>query len=208
MGAAMPRYRLIGKAFLHHLPTSGASSQRGGAMTGRVLLAIAILVASLSQGIAQFGDMPGLPGNSTKTPPIQCRELLRLRQLVDKHGATISEARERKTHPSMVCRMFRDYAAVEAKMLWVLNLDGAACGVPGHVNQQVRESHAKTLQAGKRICEAAGRPFRPETPPVMDDRLRPVNPTPRKEPWPSRVSQHRSPAGESARHSVGAAGGV
>ena len=115
-----------------------------------------------------------------------------------RHGAAIEEAHERKTHPSMVCRMFRDYAAAEAKMLWMLGVDGAACGVPAQINQQVRDSHAKTLLVGKRICDAAGRPFRPEAPPVMDDRLRPPNPVPRRqnpvprrEPWPTRVSERR-----------------
>ena len=39
-------------------------------MIGRTLLAIAIVVTVLSQAVAQFGDMPGLPGNPPETPPI------------------------------------------------------------------------------------------------------------------------------------------
>jgi hypothetical protein len=171
----------------------GAANQRvEGLVMGRALLVIAIVAGvTLDHAAAQFGGMPGLPGNPSDAPPAQCRELLTLREHLEKHGAAITVANERKVHASMACRLFREYVAAEAKMIWALDIHGSACGVPAQINHQFRASHAKSQQIGKKVCDAAGRPFRHEAPPIKDDRLRPLNPIPRREPWPTRVSERR-----------------
>ncbi len=140
-------------------------------MTGRGLLTIAILAVAIPHAGAQFGGTPGtLPGGPgaggfgpPSAPPPQCQALLSIRDELQKHGKAIEAANQKKADVRVACRLFRSYIATEAKMLKMLEADGLTCGVPSHVTQQVRGSHAKAQQIGKQVCDAASgpAPFRP-----------------------------------------------
>jgi hypothetical protein len=166
-------------------------------MMGRALLAIAIAGMTLHHASAQFGDMPGLPGNGSpgsgfgmpqQESPLQCRALLAVRDELQKHGQAIEAANHKRADVKVACGLFRKYIATEAKMIKMLEADGASCGAPPQVIQQVRNSHAKAQQTAKQVCDAARQ--RP-APPMMDDMLMPPKPMPRPEPWPTRLSERR-----------------
>jgi hypothetical protein len=178
-------------------PEDGEGGQRVRTAMGRALLVIAIVATTLNCAAAQFGGAPGLPGGppgagfggSPQGPPPKCRALLAIRDELQKHGQAISTANEKNADVKVACGLFRKYIATEAKMIKMLEVDGPGCGAPAQVLQQVRDSHAKAQQIGQQVCDAARRPFRP--PPVMDDMLIPPAPMPRREPWPTRLSERQ-----------------
>ncbi len=146
-------------------------------MICRVLLAIAIVGLTIPYAGAQFGGMPGMPGSGPpgggfggppQGPPPQCQQLLALRDELQKHGAAIGAANEKKADVKIACGLFRTYIATEGKMLKALETNGASCGVPTEVLQQVRGSHAKAKQIGKQVCDAAARGPAPSGPTLSD----------------------------------------
>src|SRR5262245_42669063 len=85
------------------LPSSAPDSERGGqAMTvSRALLFATFMVAAPFAAYAQFGGMPGMPsgvpgggsfGGPPAEPPPACRELMSMRDEVQKHGTAIQKA--------------------------------------------------------------------------------------------------------------------
>ena len=127
---------------------------------GRALLVIAIVATTLHHADAQSGGTPGQPGGppggspaegfgeaphtpptSPPSPPSQCQQLLTLRDELQKHGAAITAANDKKADVRIACRLFRTYIATEGKMLRALETNGASCGVSAEV---VRRSGAAT----------------------------------------------------------------
>ena len=132
----------------------------------RALLAIAIVGVTVPHAGAQFGGMPGMPGSGgpgvgfggpPAGPPPKCQALMTQRDEVQKNGQAIEAANQKKADVKVACGLFRKYIAAEAKMLKMLETDGASCGAPPQVLQQVRGSHAKAQQIGKLVCDAAAR---------------------------------------------------
>ena len=123
--------------------------------------------ATIPYAGAQFGGMPGMPGSGPpgggfgrppqQGPPPKCQALLEIREELQKHGEAISAANQKKADVKVACNLFKRYIAAEAKMIRMLEADGAACGAPPQVVQQVRGSHAKAQQIGKQVCDAAAR---------------------------------------------------
>jgi hypothetical protein len=144
----------------------------------RALLALAIVGSTIPYAGAQFGGMPGMPGGPgaggggfggpPAGPPPKCQALLTIRDDLQKHGAAIQAANEKKADVKIACRLFRNYIATEAKMLRMLEADGQACGAGPQVLQQVRGSHAKAQQIGKQVCDAAARGPAPSGPTLSD----------------------------------------
>ncbi|MPZ40636.1 MAG: hypothetical protein GEU95_21810 [Rhizobiales bacterium] len=132
----------------------------------RALLAITIVGLTIPYAGAQFGGMPGMPGSPgagggfgapRAAPPAKCQALLAIRDELQNHGAAIEAANKKKANVKVACRLFRTYIATEGKMLRMLEADGASCGVPAQIAQQVKGSHAKAQQIGKQVCDAAAR---------------------------------------------------
>jgi len=151
-------------------------------MVCRALLAAAIVGITFHHAGAQFGGMPGMPGSGgfggpPAAPPPQCQELLTIRDTLQKHGQAIEAANTKKAHVKVACKLFRNYIATEAKMIRLLDANGPSCGVPPQINKQVRESHAKAIQIGKQVCEAAAR-GPAQTGPSLSDALGTTPPIP------------------------------
>ena len=145
--------------------------------------------------VARLEDRPQKDsGEAPHTlPPLQCQQLLTLRDELQKHGAAITAANDKRANVRIACPLFRIYIATEAKMLQALDTHGASCGVPAHVNEQVRGSHAKAQQMGKQVCDRVPpQPLYYDAPPFRKDHSgEGMNPIPRREPWPTRLSERR-----------------
>jgi hypothetical protein len=145
-------------------------------------LAFAALIVILPFAAnAQFGGMPGLPGGTPDGvpgvgrfdgppagPPPACRDLLAMRDEVQKHGTAIGKANERKATVQEACKLFRTFLATEAKFIRSLEENTRTCGVPGDAIKQAKEGHAKALQVGKQVCDAAAQGPRPAGPSLYD----------------------------------------
>lgn len=156
-------------------------------MMGRVVVAIVVAVGATLGASAQSDDTPTLPGGPSGGSP-KCRALLNTRDELQKHGQAIEAANKKRADVKLACRLFRTYIATEAKMLRMLEADGASCGAQLPILQQVRDNHAKSQQVGKQVCDAAARqPFRYDAPvpPIDEDTIWPfrLHPEPRPKPW-------------------------
>ena len=129
---------------------------------GRALLVIATMGIALHHAAAQFGGAPGTLPDASPAPspaprPPQCQALLDIRDELQKHGQAISTANDKRMDVRGACKLFRAYLMTELKMLRMLEADGASCGVPPQVLQQIRGGHAKAQRIGKQVCDAAAR---------------------------------------------------
>jgi hypothetical protein len=142
----------------------------------RAFALAALIVAIPLAASAQFGGMPGLPGGTPggvpgfgapppeSGPPPACRELLAMRDEVQKYGTAIQKANERKATVQEACKLFRNFLGAEAKFIKSLEENTRTCGVPGDAIKQAKEGHDKASQVGKEVCDAAGRGVRPSGP--------------------------------------------
>jgi hypothetical protein len=144
----------------------------------RALLFATFMVAAPFAAYGQFGGMPGMPGapggmpgggggfgGPQQGPPPACRELLAMRDEVQKHGTAIQKANERKATVQEACKLFRNFLGAEAKFIKGLEENTRTCGVPDDAIKQANEGHDKAGQIGKEVCEAAAaRSVRPSGP--------------------------------------------
>jgi hypothetical protein len=141
----------------------------------RVFPLVIMLVSAPVTAGAQFGGIPGSPGmpgagfgSPPAGPPPKCQALLATRDELQKHSEAIAAANQKRADVKVACRLFRRYLATEAKMIKMLETDGASCGAPLQVLEQVRSSHAKTQRLGKQVCDAAARGPLPGGPTLYD----------------------------------------
>jgi hypothetical protein len=138
---------------------------------GRALLVIAILCAAFQYAGAQSDASPEVPSGAAPKSAPECQQLLALRSELLKEAEAIEAANQKKANAATACRLFRNYLATEAKMIKMLDANGAECGVPQRINQGVKASHPKTQRIGNQVCDAAKRqPFRYDPPQLYDER--------------------------------------
>ena len=140
----------------------------------RALPLAALIVAIPLAASGQVGGMPGLPGGPPggvpgvgeppAGPPPACRELLAMRDEVQKHGTAIQKANERKASVQEACKLFRNFLGAEAKFIKSLEENTRTCGVPGDAIKRANEGHAKATQVAKQVCDAAAQGPRPAGP--------------------------------------------
>src|SRR5262249_2287752 len=144
--------------------------RRGRAMTvSRALVFATFMVAAPFAAYGQFGGMPGMPGapggmpggggggfgGPPAGPPPACRELLAMRDEVQKHGTAIQKANERKATVQEACKLFRNFLSAEAKFIKSLEENTRTCGVPPDAIKGAKEGHSKASVIGKQVCDAA-----------------------------------------------------
>jgi hypothetical protein len=138
----------------------------------RTLLLAALIVATPILASAQIGGGQGeLPGGAWTVPSAQpsapspaCQQLQTLREQVQKHGMSIQKASERKAPVQDGCKLFKIFLATEAQFIRVLEDNSRTCGVLPDAIKRAREGHAKALQVGKQVCDAAAQGSRPAGP--------------------------------------------
>jgi hypothetical protein len=136
----------------------------------RALLFATFMVAAPLAAYGQFGGMPGMPGGvpggggpggPSAGPPPACRELMSMRNEVQKHGTAIQKANERRAPVQEACKLFKNFLAAESKFIKSLEDNTRTCGVPADAIKQAKEGHAKAGQVGKQVCDAAALGSRP-----------------------------------------------
>ena len=145
------------------------------------------LIIPISEAVAQFGGMPGMPGagmpgmpggggmpgmgggfGAPSAPPPACQQLLTLRGDTQKGAQAINEAGKRKAPPAEACKLFKSFLAAEDRMIKAVDNNGPQCGLPPDVSKQLREGHAKAQQIATQVCEAAARGGLPAGPSLSD----------------------------------------
>jgi hypothetical protein len=74
---------------------------------------------------------------------------------VEKAGAAIQAAGQRKASREEVCPLFTRFVAVEAKMVNFLVSHQTTCQIPAQAVSQAKASHAKTVNIRKNVCAKA-----------------------------------------------------
>jgi hypothetical protein len=128
----------------------------------RALVFATFMVAAPFAAYGQFGGMPGMPGMPggmpggggfgapQQGPPPACRELLSLRDEVQKHGTAIQKANERKATVQEACKLFKNFLAAESKFIKSLEDSTRTCGVPPDAIKQARDPGMNLIIARRR----------------------------------------------------------
>lgn len=113
-----------------------------------ILFAVPTLLAAASPALAQF------PGQE---PPCM-REFTPLRDDTEKKANAIRDASKKKVTPQVACTLFNALSAAEDKMVKFTAANVTSCGIPPQVVEQMKTSHARTLQIRAKVCQAAAAP--------------------------------------------------
>lgn len=73
----------------------------------------------------------------------------------DKAGKALQAANKKKADLKTACGLFRNYVAVETKMLKFLKGAKTQCGVPDQFIKQLSDAHVKSSATSTKICQAA-----------------------------------------------------
>jgi hypothetical protein len=145
----------------------------------RAILFATFMVAAPFAAHGQFGGMPGMPGavpgggvlsGSPQGPAPACRELMSMRDEVQKYGTAIQKANERRATVQEACKLFKSFLAAESKFIKSLEENTRTCGVPADAIRQANEGHTKASAVGKQVCDAAAQGPRPVGPSYDESR--------------------------------------
>jgi hypothetical protein len=84
-----------------------------------------------------------------------CMQFPTLREEVEKGGAAIKAASERKAPREEACPLFKSFVLKEAKMLKFLETNRTVCGVPPNIITQIKTNHAGSIRIRNQLCSAA-----------------------------------------------------
>lgn len=102
-------------------------------------------------------------------------QFVKLRKEVEKRGAVIQAAGQRKQKPSPkeACGLFNAFTGAELKMIKYATANAAKCGIPAQIIDNMKQSHAKSDEVRTRVCQVAanGGPARAAAPPSLSDAL-------------------------------------
>jgi hypothetical protein len=150
---------------------------------GRVPLALTLTIAFASSAAAQFapgGMQPGQfpPAGTTATPgmsqpamgapagappgpggqPPCFNDFMPLRQDAEKRAGAIQAAAKRKAPREEICKLFKNFAEAEVKVVKFVATNQQWCGIPPQAVEQMKANHTKTVQTRDKICSGEGPP--------------------------------------------------
>jgi hypothetical protein len=162
---------------------------------GCVPLAVSLTLALVTSAAAQFapgGIQPGQfpPAGTTATPgmgapapamgaapggappgqPPCFNDFIPLRQDAEKRAGAIQAAAKRKAPREEICKLFKNFAEAEIKVVKFVSTNQQWCGIPPQAIEQMKANHTKTVQTRDKICSGegpagmAGGPPRPSGP--------------------------------------------
>lgn len=102
----------------------------------------------------------------------QCaKEFAPLREDAEQRGKLIKDAGERHAAPDEACRLIKNFAQAEVRMLDYVESNAARCWIPSRIAVQLRDGHKKTEGLQTRVCNIAQQMQRRGLPRGYDDRM-------------------------------------
>src|SRR5262249_54198161 len=107
-----------------------------------------------------FGGPPGGPGGFGGPPPgggqeAACmQEVGPLREAAEKRANLLKGAMERKADRSEFCKLFKDFAAAEGKVVKFMTDKASTCHIPPQAVTQVKANHDRTVKTRDNVCAA------------------------------------------------------
>jgi len=121
-------------------------------------------VASVGTPQASFptNGAPPVSSGFGAAPPTQSaageqcmKGFLPLREEAEKRGKLIKAAGDRKAPPDEACKLIRDFAQAEVKMMRFVEANSAKCGIPPQVSEQLKAGHKNTENMQSKVCQVA-----------------------------------------------------
>jgi hypothetical protein len=78
-----------------------------------------------------------------------------LREDAEKRGQLIKAASERRAPPDEACKLIKNFAAAETKMIKFIEGNATKCGIPPQIGDQMKKGHANTEKMQNQVCNVA-----------------------------------------------------
>jgi hypothetical protein len=112
--------------------------------------------APIAGGGGAFAPPPPTQGGGNPAQAQACQNgFIPLREDAQKKGNLIKAAGERKAGPDEACKLIKNYAAAEVKMIKYVETNAAKCGIPPQVADQLKAGHKNTEGLEQRVCNVA-----------------------------------------------------
>lgn len=83
------------------------------------------------------------------------QEFDQLKASLDKNGAALKAAGQRKAQAQEMCQLLRRYTDVESRLIKFFVQKKTTCQIPDQVLKQAKDGHTKALAMRTQVCQAA-----------------------------------------------------
>jgi hypothetical protein len=83
------------------------------------------------------------------------KEFMPLREDAERRGKMIKAASDRHAGPDEACKLIKNYAQAEVKMLKYVETHAAKCGIPPQIGDQLKAGHKNTEALETKVCNVA-----------------------------------------------------
>jgi hypothetical protein len=105
-------------------------------------------------GSAAFERGPAPP--SQGAAPDECmRGFVPLREEAEKRGKLIKAAGDRHAPADEACKLIRNFAQAEIKMIKYIDTHAAKCAIPQQISEQMKNGHKNTESMQSKVCAVA-----------------------------------------------------
>jgi hypothetical protein len=96
------------------------------------------------------------PSQAGAGPSQDCmKQFMPLREEAQKRGNMIKAAGDRHAGPDEACKLIKNFAQAEIKMMTYVEKNAAKCGIPPQVTDQLKAGHKNTEAMQTRVCNVA-----------------------------------------------------
>ena len=110
------------------------------------------------------GAAPLGGGGFSAAPPTQggggpgadcMKQFMPLREEAERRGKLIKAASDRHASPVEACKLIGSFGQAENKMIDYVKKNGAKCGIPPQIGEQLLAGHKNTEAMQKKVCDVA-----------------------------------------------------
>ncbi|MDE2376201.1 hypothetical protein [Bradyrhizobium sp.] len=122
---------------------------------------VATLGAPPQASFPANGAPPVGGGGFGAAPPTQSagadcmKAFVPLREEAEKRGKLIKAASDRHAQPDEACKLIKNFAQAEMKMIKYVESNSAKCGIPPQIGQQLKAGHKNTETMQTKVCNVA-----------------------------------------------------
>lgn len=96
------------------------------------------------------------PSQAGAGPSQDCmKQFIPLREEAQKRGQLIKAAGDRHAGPDEACKLIKNFAQAEIRMMTYVEKNAAKCGIPPQVTDQLKNGHKNTEGLQTRVCNVA-----------------------------------------------------